>query len=84
MVAFIPDASEERYFAHSARESDGEWHRLKDHLEATGQMAANAMVALAKDIGVSLDVDFEWRDKEQAANPGRRARIQIPARWQEA
>ena len=46
--------------------------------------AANAIVALAKDIGTSLDVDFEWRNKEQAAHPGRRGRIQVPARRQSA
>ena len=46
--------------------------------------AANAIVALAKDIGASLDVDFEWRSKEQAAHPGRRGRIQVPARRQSA
>lgn len=46
---------------------------------ANANAAANAIVALAKDIGTSLDVDFEWRDKEQAAHPGRRARIQVPA-----
>ena len=46
--------------------------------------AANAMVALAKDIGATLDVDFEWRDKEQAAHPGKRGRIHVPARSQVA
>ena len=46
--------------------------------------AANAIVALAKDIGATLDVGFEWRDKEQAAHPGRRARIQVPAPLHEA
>ena len=35
-----------------------------------------------KDIGTSLDVDFEWRNEEQAAHPGRRGRIQVPARRQ--
>ena len=44
--------------------------------------AANAIVALAKDIGATLDVDFEWRDKEQAAHPGKRGRIHVPARSQ--
>ena len=46
--------------------------------------AANAMVALAKDIGATLDVDFKWRDKEQAAHPGERGRIHVPARSQVA
>ena len=46
--------------------------------------AANAIVALAKDIGAALDVDFEWRDKEQAAHPGHRGRIQVPVRRQSA
>ena len=41
--------------------------------------AANAIVSLAKDIGVALDLDFEWRDKEQAAHPGRRASIHVAA-----
>lgn len=70
-----------------AKDDDGYVHLPQAGLSYQGvnaNVAANAMVALAKDIGVSLDVDFEWRDKEQAANPGRRARIQIPARWQEA
>ena len=69
-----------------AKDDDGYVHLPQAGLSYQGvnaNVAANAMVALAKDIGVSLDVDFEWRDKEQAANPGRRARIQIPARWQE-
>lgn len=46
---------------------------------ANANAAANAIVALAKDIGTALDVDFEWRDKEQAAHPGQRARIRVPA-----
>lgn len=55
MVAFVPDASEERYFAHSARESDGEWHRLKDHLEATGQMAARFLADVGwQDVGRAM------------------------------
>lgn len=41
--------------------------------------AAGAIVSLAKDIGVALDLDFEWRNKEQAAYPGRRASIHVPA-----
>lgn len=41
--------------------------------------AANAIVGLAKDIGVALVLDFEWREKEQAAYPGRRATIHVPA-----
>ena len=52
MVALVLDASEERYFAHSARESDGEWHRLEDHLEATGQMAARFLAHVGwQDVG---------------------------------
>ena len=55
MVAFIPDAAEEPYFAHSARESDGEWHRLKDHLEATGQMAARFLADVGwQDVGRAI------------------------------
>lgn len=41
--------------------------------------AANAIVRLAKDIGVALDLDFEWHDKERAAYPGQRATIHVPA-----
>ena len=42
----------EPYYAHSARESDGKWHRLSDHLEATGQMAARFLVAVGwQDVG---------------------------------
>lgn len=45
----------ERYFAHSARESDGEWHRLKDHLEATGQMAARFLADVGwQDVGRAI------------------------------
>lgn len=52
MRAFVPDASEEQYFAHSARESDGEWHRLKDHLEATGQRADRFLAGVGwQDVG---------------------------------
>ena len=55
MVAFIPDAAEEPYFAHSARESDGEWHRLKDHLEATGQKAARFLADVGwQDVGRAI------------------------------
>ena len=68
-----------------AKDDDGYVHLPPAGLSYQGvnaNVAANAMVALAEDIGVSLDVDFEWRDKEQAANPGRRARIQVSARRQ--
>ena len=37
--------------------------------------AAAAVVALAKRIGVALELDFEWRRKPQALHPGRRARL---------
>ena len=70
-----------------AKDDDGYVHLPEAGLSYQGvnaNAAANAMVALAKDIGVSLDVDFEWRDKEQAANPGHRGRIQVPARRQSA
>ena len=70
-----------------AKDDDGYVHLPQAGLSYQGvnaNAAANAMVALAKDIGAALDVDFEWRDKEQAAHPGRRARIQIPARRQAA
>lgn len=30
----------------------------------------------------SLDMDFKWCDKEQAARLGRRGQIQVPARRQ--
>ena len=39
--------------------------------------AATAVVALAKRIGVALDLDFEWRRKPQALHPGRRARLRL-------
>ena len=39
--------------------------------------AANAVVALAKDVGLTLELDFEWRPKPQAAYPGRRARLLV-------
>lgn len=41
--------------------------------------AASAIVALANDLGIALDVNFQWRDKMQAAHRGRRARIRIAA-----
>ena len=39
--------------------------------------AAAATVALAKRIGVALELDFEWRRKPQALYPGRRARLSL-------
>ena len=68
-----------------AKGDDGYRHLPQAGLSYQGvnaNAAANAIVALAKDIGAALDVDFEWRDKEQAAHPGRRGQIQVPARRQ--
>ena len=39
--------------------------------------AANAVVALARDVGMALKLDFEWRRKPHAAHPGRRARLLV-------
>ena len=39
--------------------------------------AANAAVALAKDIGAALELDFEWRYKPQALYPGKRAQLRL-------
>lgn len=64
------------------KEDDGYRHLPSAGISYQGTNAndaANAIVALAKDIGVTLDVDFEWRDKEQAAHRGRRAHIHLPA-----
>ncbi len=70
-----------------AKDGEGYTHLPQAGLSYQGvnaNAAANAIVALAKNIGATLDVDFEWRDKGQAAHPGRRARIHVPARSQEA
>ena len=70
-----------------AKDDDGYRHLPEAGLSYQGvnaNAAANAIVALAKDIGAALDVDFEWRDKEQAAHPGHRGRIQVPVRRQSA
>ena len=45
-------------------------------LNANG--AAAAVVALAKGVGLTLELDFEWRQKAQALHPGRRARLHLP------
>ena len=45
-------------------------------LNANG--AAAAVVALAKGVGLTLELDFEWRQKAQALHPGRRARLRLP------
>ena len=39
--------------------------------------AANAAVALAKDVGVALELDFEWRHKPESLYPGRRAQLRL-------
>ena len=47
--------SVDTYYAHSARASDGEWHRLSDHLEATGQMAARFLAGVGwQDVGQAV------------------------------
>jgi len=54
-VVFAPHVPDKPYFAHSAREIDGEWHRLKDHLEATGQMAARFLADVGwQDVGRAI------------------------------
>lgn len=45
----------------------------------SAKVAANAVVALAQALGLSLQVDFQWRRKEQAYWPGQRARLQLPS-----
>ena len=42
--------------------------------------AAAAVVALAKGVGVVLELDLEWRRKPQALHPGRRAQLRLPGR----
>lgn len=39
--------------------------------------ACDAMVTVAQALGIAVDVGFMWRDKEEAAFPGERARLQI-------
>ncbi len=39
--------------------------------------ACGALVTVARALGIAVDVGFEWRDKEGAAFPGERARLQI-------
>ena len=69
-------------FVPRVKDDDGYRHLPQAGISYQGvnaNAAADAIVTLAKDIGVTLDVDFEWRDKEQAAYPGRRARLHVPA-----
>ena len=42
-------------------------------------VAATAVVALAQALGASLQVDFQWRRKDQAFRPGESARLQVPS-----
>jgi hypothetical protein len=41
--------------------------------------ASRAIVMLAQELGIVVEIDFMWRHKEGAAHPGERARIQIAA-----
>ena len=51
----MASTSRKTWYAHSARESEGEWHRLKDHLEATGQMAARFLADVGwQDVGRAI------------------------------
>ena len=45
----------------------------------SANVAANAVVALAQALGAPLQVDFQWRRKEQAYRPGQSARLQLPS-----
>jgi hypothetical protein len=40
--------------------------------------ACRTIVTAAKALGIALDIGFMWRHKEGAANPGARARLQVP------
>lgn len=64
------------------KDDDGDRHLPQAGISYQGvsaNAAASAMVALADDLGIALDVDFQWRDQMQAAHPGRRARIHVAA-----
>ncbi len=65
----------------SGRKEDEGYGYLSDiDLSVQGQdanSACRAMVAAAQALGVSLDIGFMWRPKENAAYPGERARLQI-------
>lgn len=39
--------------------------------------ACDALVTVARALGIAVDVSFVWRDKEEAVFPGERARLQI-------
>ena len=41
--------------------------------------ACQAMVAVADQLGIALEVKFIWRDKIDAEHPGMRARLNVPA-----
>ena len=41
--------------------------------------ACNAMVAVAEQLGIELEVKFMWRDKRDAEHPGARAKLNVPA-----
>jgi hypothetical protein len=40
--------------------------------------ACRTVVTAAQALGIALDIGFMWRHKEGAANPGARARLQVP------
>lgn len=65
----------------AGRKEDEGYGYLSDiDLSVQGQdanSACRAMVVAAQAMGISLDIGFMWRPKENAAYPGERARLQI-------
>lgn len=64
-----------------SRRKDGGYHRVPGlDISAQGLRATeacDALVTMAQALGIAVDVGFMWRDKEEAAFPGERARLQI-------
>ena len=64
-----------------SRRKDGGYHRVPGlDISAQGLRATeacDALVTMAQALGIAVDVGFMWRDKEEAAFPGERARLQM-------
>lgn len=63
------------------KEDDGYSYLPDINLSVQGQDANAACrnsVAIAKEVGIELDVRFMWRHKRGAAHPGERGRLTIP------
>jgi len=64
------------------KEDDGYSYLPEIDISVQGQdsnAACRAIVALAQNLGIGVDITFMWRPKDKAAFPGERGRLYIPA-----